>query len=291
MPFGHEAGHIIVYHYGVPPRSPRQPAIGNRDLALATMRQRVQLWNQLVELERAHRERVEQVLREADPQLVELAEAVEAAEEGRERREAERAYRVARRATFARPEVRERVNAMQRELFEEARRTARESGLWWVNYEDVLAAWRTARARPGEPRFHRSGQDGKLLVRWQKGLPVADAYGRDRRMQIRVTGTKHDDQLATMFIRIASTDDGEPVWLELPVVLHRPLPADGVIRQVAVTWRRVATGERWGVSVAVEVAPPQLVERDGTVTVSLGWKRVPGGLRVATWQGFNPHPV
>ena len=56
MPDGDAVRRLRVYEYGVPPAGPRQPPIVNRDLALEVMRRRVDLWNDLVAREHAHRE-------------------------------------------------------------------------------------------------------------------------------------------------------------------------------------------------------------------------------------------
>ncbi|HEY8477931.1 MAG TPA: hypothetical protein VIN09_13805 [Chloroflexota bacterium] len=288
MPDGDAVRRLRVYEYGVPPAGPRQPPIVNRDLALEVMRRRLDLWNDLVALEHAHREQVERVLQSANPDLVALARSVEEAESDPERRDAERAYRAARRALLADPNVQEAVQALDEARRERARELARSSGLWWVNYEDVLTAYRLARSKPGQLRRRVFGREGKLLVRWQTGLPVERLLaGQDRRMRLQVLGARGRNQLARVWFRLTSDEGGEPVWLEMPLVLHRPLPAHGLLRQAAVVWKRVGTYEYWKVVCTVAVEAPPAARRAGQVVVRLGWKREPDGLRVATWRGSD----
>jgi hypothetical protein len=71
------------------------------------------------------------------------------------------------------------------------------------------------------------------------------------------------------------------VWLELPVVLHRPLPADGTIRSASVICERVGSRERW--RLLITVAQPERAIRQGpAVALDLGWRLLPHGLRVAS---------
>src|SRR5581483_511367 len=69
-----------------------------------------------------------------------------------------------------------------------------------------------------------------------------------------------------------------------PLVLHRPLPPDGLVRAIHVIREPLAGHERWRVSIVVEAPAPAPAPRAGTVAVHLGWRRVPGGLRVAVWR-------
>src|SRR5690606_18500405 len=67
------------------------------------------------------------------------------------------------------------------------------------------------------------------------------------------------------------------VWLELPVQFHRPLPPEGVIRQVLVVYQEVADKPRWRVQFVVECAPPAPRTAGPRVALDLGWRRLPDG--------------
>jgi hypothetical protein len=90
--------------------------------------------------------------------------------------------------------------------------------------------------------------------------------------------------LARSRVRIRVGSEGrEPVWLELPVILHRPLPGDGTVRSASVICEKVGSRERW--RLLVTVARPERATRKGpAVAIDLGWRLLPDGLRVAYWE-------
>jgi hypothetical protein len=68
--------------------------------------------------------------------------------------------------------------------------------------------------------------------------------------------------------------------------LHRPLPEGGRIKRVNVSLRRRGPHEEWSVEVTVDLgAVVPTGHGIGAVAVDLGWRVVPGGLRVARWGG------
>jgi hypothetical protein len=79
----------------------------------------------------------------------------------------------------------------------------------------------------------------------------------------------------------------DPVFAVVPVVYHRDMPADGIIKWVYLQKRR-GTGVFWKWELLVVIARPggwpiPDAAADGTVGIDLGWRVVPGGLRVARW--------
>jgi hypothetical protein len=168
--------------------------------------------------------------------------------------------------------------------------------LYWCNYDDVIANYETARKRAlregRELRFQGWDGTGKVTVRYQQGLPVAEVQGVDRRLQIDPVdplawSSPHRSErrkLARTRVRIRVGSDGrEPVWLELPVVLHRALPENASIRSASAICEKVGNRERW--RLLVTVAQPDHESRQGpAVAVDLGWRLLPDGLRVAYWE-------
>jgi predicted RNA-binding Zn-ribbon protein involved in translation (DUF1610 family) len=74
----------------------------------------------------------------------------------------------------------------------------------------------------------------------------------------------------------------------VPVIFHRPLPRDAEIKWVYLTARRVACHTQWAVCfVLARAAGWRKMDfaDGGRVAVDLGWRLVPGGLRVAYWCG------
>ena len=113
-----------------------------------------------------------------------------------------------------------------------------DSDLYWCNYDDVIASYEIARRRAlregRELRFQGWDGTGKVTVRYQQGLPVAGS-ARERtgdcsstrwtRWHGAARGAASGGKLARSRVRIRVGSEGrEPVWLELPVVFHRPLP-------------------------------------------------------------------
>ncbi len=306
----------LVYEYGC--LSP----VNGREAALEQMRRRQQLWNSLVEIERDYRSRIAAVLRDevteqplsaARDRLAALRSEINA----RRRAERKRGVNIAdlrdeifrAKVDIATAVVTVRESRRARvahqkdtlDLLETGRRLAvkqaqADSNLYWCNYDDTIAGYETARRRAlregRELRFHGWDGTGKVTVRYQQGLPVAEAHGADRRLQfdpvdpLAWSSPRRSERrkLARSKVRIRVGSQGrQPVWLELPVVLHRPLPLDGTIRCASVICERVGSRERW--RLLVTVAQPERAARQGpAVAVDLGWRLLPEGLRAAYWE-------
>ena len=143
-----------------------------------------------------------------------------------------------------------------------------------------------------ELRFHRWDWSGAVTVRFQYGLPVESVFGQDTRLQIDPIDTlawtspqravRRRLSRSTVRIRIG-TERRSPVWLELPVILHRPMPEAGVIRSASVMRDRLGGHDRWRLLVTVESPEPEA--RSGpAAAIDLGWRITPRGLRVAYWE-------
>lgn len=305
MPYGHTARPCRVYQYGC------RPPLTGEDAAMGEMRRRVTFWNRLVEIERAHQAAIGAVLAELAPDVA-LAEAAVARWEadketvGEERatalKAAWKARQAARRAAFARDDVKARVGDLETARKATVKAAYHDSGLYWPNYNDVLAAYGVARRQPGELRFHSWRQgEGKLSMAWPTGLPVTRLLaGGDNMLQIDpvpeaawtspIRGERRRLSRTVVRLRIGSErQDGArptPIWLELPVVLHRPLPAGGLVRQAAVLRERVGAAVRWKLVLTVELPADEVspVPRgEGRIGIDVGWRKTADGLRIAAW--------
>jgi hypothetical protein len=306
----------LVYEYGC------LPPLHGREAALEQMLRRHRLWNSLVEVESRYRLELESLLRDpvaeqdlafARARLAELRQLIKSRRQAERKRTVEvsdlqveiaraklaltAAISAARKARRARVEL----NKGSIELLETARHEAvkqvqSDSGLYWCNYDDVIAAYETARKRAlregRQLRFQAWDGTGKVTVRYQQGLPVAELQGADRRLQIDPvnamawTSSQRSERrkLARTRVRIRVGSDGRtPVWLELPANLHRAMPADGTVRSASVLRDKVGGRERW--RLLVTVAQPERAMRQGpAVALDLGWRVLPHGLRVASWE-------
>src|SRR5690606_14013043 len=85
------------------------------------------------------------------------------------------------------------------------------------------------------------------------------------------SGTRSERRLharTTLRIRIGS-EGRDPVWASFPMIMHRPLPPDGIVKQAAVKLARIGTRERWELHVTVQapsfVAEPRPIVRRAAV--------------------------
>lgn len=187
------------------------------------------------------------------------------------------------------------------------KRTARAAcNLYWGTYLLVERAVDAAVKTPGGANFRRWTGDGYLGVQLQHGLPIRDLLaGTDTRAQfveaplLPRTVTKKDGRVVVLparerpeehrVLRFRVGSEGRaPVWAEVRVTAHRPLPQDAVVKWVQVVRTRTAGRDRWGVRFTLEAgASPSRVGLP-MVALDLGWRRLPGvGVRVAYGVGTD----
>jgi Putative transposase DNA-binding domain len=219
-----------------------------------------------------------------------------------------------RQAAFAKLMVRVRANrkerlirskgplgALQRERAEQVKQAQRDSKLYWCNYDDVRQSYEVARVRVmregTELRQHRWNGAGRVSVRFQRGLPVRTVFThRGLRLQIDpvpeeawtspVRSTRRQLSRSKVRIRVGSTPgDQLPIWFEIPVVIHRPLPPDGTIRSAALIRERLALSWRYRLILTVARPNPPICQSGErpAIAIDLGWRLTPKGLRIAFW--------
>jgi Putative transposase DNA-binding domain len=194
-----------------------------------------------------------------------------------------------------------RHRAQLRELDDERKRRIAEAqtstGLYYANRDEIRHTYELARAQAMRQGRHLRPQSwdetGRIKVQFQRGgLPVPKAFLKNGRLQIdpvadaawgsprslrrRLTQTR-------IRIRVNANEDRSPVWISVPAVLHRPLPADGMIRAVSFIRERVGLSWRYRVLFTVLETSPNTSSLDNAVGVDLGWRLTSKGLRVAYW--------
>lgn len=310
-----------VYEYGcLDPLAGEEPA-------LEQMRRRVDFWNALVTLEQEHIARTREVLRVADihdriaqlrAEIPELRSQIKAGREATPRmpRSALRDLRAhlallrtslqtaIAEAKQLQPQIvqqrRDELARIDAQRKEAAKQLRRQAALYWCNADEILALYEQARIdamKQGSSISARAWRgSGTVSVKYQRGLSPS-ALSSDTRFQIDdVDPAAWSDprrsvrrRLARTVarIRVGSTDKRQPVWLELPIVLHRPLPADALIRSVRVKRYRLGTQFRYKLFVTIR-HDDGAVGRDGDAPVRglgivLDCRETTGDVRVGCW--------
>jgi len=165
-------------------------------------------------------------------------------------------------------------------------------GLYWGTYLTIETSIEQAKKSHQPPQFRRGGGvSGQIAVQLQKGLSVEQAFGGDQRLQIDpiALGTKGDGskgevwdaprgqrrRLARVKARIRAGSEGRsPVWVEVPIVMHRPLPPGSSIKWARLTVRQVAGHLDYSLQLTVDEPPAKLVPvaPKTAVGIDIGWR-------------------
>lgn len=277
-------------------------------------------WNRLVEIEQGFQLKREFALREGNLALAQAQTGVDAAMSALEQaQEAVSQHKQATRAGKAPPLLQEAVKVARSALkvARDSYRTARKDAftddvkaqlgllaqertatirearhvceLYWGNYLDVEFHYKTARQRfANRLKFHRASPEGKVSVWFQDGLPVADVQGKDSRLTLLSAAPfadheKGNARLINGWLRLGTDPDTKMAILaQFEVILHRPLPTNGVIRHASLARRRIGT--KWRYDLLVDVATPDPIPATATLPLAaldIGWRQTEDGLRVA----------
>ena len=207
----------------------------------------------------------------------------------------------------------EALRVWRRERARELYRDFSARGLYWGNSLLVRDHYEVARRRAGTDRT-KDGKAAQLhprcfdgtgfwAVRLQHAAGDANApctmgclFARDskwsRMLQIDPVDFSGWDRLprserrrrarTRVRIRVASAGR-DPVWLELPIVMHRPLPEGGIVKAAQVIRRRVGTHFAYALSLTVHIDSREATcgAEGPLLAVALGCEMRDGGLRVA----------
>lgn len=167
-------------------------------------------------------------------------------------------------------------------------------GLHWATYNDVVAHHETAvrriaeqrgQGQPADLRFHRWDGAGTLAVQLQRGAGqpqrtpdlLASGAGPWKNVARIVPWLRPEDwpkgrgphRHGTAHLTL-----GRGQAMTLPIILHRPMPADADITDVRVTRRRVGAQHRLSVAVTMRLPAPPPKTTGVPVAVRLGWAAV-----------------
>jgi F0F1-type ATP synthase membrane subunit b/b' len=184
----------------------------------------------------------------------------------------------------------------------------RDEGLYWGTYLLVEKAADQAhddarlyyKGEPSDPRRKRWEGDGRIGVQIQKGMTVEELFKADTRVRIAPVderawlsasrGERRKLSRTVLYLRVASDEKKRPIWVEFPMVMHRPIPAGSTIKEVVVHRTRVGFRYRWHVTFTVALPAQWRKEHCGTgaVAIDIGWRLMPDrGIRVAMVRGTD----
>ena len=152
---------------------------------------------------------------------------------------------------------------------------------------------------PGLPHFQRYDGSGKIAVQLVGGISVKELFsGEDTQIRIKPVPEdtfyrrRHHRRLASrtvVKIRAGSNTDRTPKWVDLPIILHRPLPDDAVIKWAWIFRRRIGCRHEYRLQLVFESNTFRTgVQKAGrgqaTIAIDLGWRKLEDGeIRVAYW--------
>lgn len=303
---------VKVYRYGLLPPTEGAERISE------------QIWrahryqNALIEIERRRRERLATVVAE-DATVTEARTALDALDAERQailescprtakgrrtvspetraqlaaltmrQREARATLRAAKAASRTDPDRAARLAAIADDERGSVRAARKLSDLYWGTYLLIEQAMDLARRSPEPPRFRRWTGEGAVAVQIQHGMTTAELLaGADRRLQIdqrlQPVPGRGGKARPRVRLRLGTDADGDPIWGEWPVILHRPLPDDARIKWAKVVRRRVCGKDEWSLHLTVRLQAPAARTGDRVVAVDLGWRRLEEGiLRAGGW--------
>jgi transposase len=291
-----------VYHYGTVPA--RIAPVFGEESASFQMRLSNRLWNTLVAIERARTEanrritfdaiqeeidRVRERLRLARQTVKDLRRSArskivdDAAQKELIQADAARMKDLIQqrkdRSAAIRKDKRDELGALNertRRRVKRARQAAARMGLFWGSYNDIVQRADMGR-KAGELHFRSFVNQGTLTAQIMGGAPPAQCVNGDHTFfQVEdVPGQRW--KRARM--RIGSNADRSPIWLDIPIILHRDIPAAALIKSVSMTKR----DNRWSLSITVSVDAPHSKESGRAVGIDIGYRKIASGIRVAYW--------
>lgn len=318
--FGHKSAPSRIYNYGI------LPPVDGAEIVDRQMRQAHRYKNALVHHELIRRRKVERTLRKLSPELIEIDAKIaacdqmllgaekllkdahvetrkrslpkhltEAVKEARaNRRDSYQQRKTLRKELFASSAWKAEQEEVESWTLQAAHRLRRACGLYWGTYLHVEQSMADRRAG-APPEFSRWNGNGHLAIQIQKGMLPADAFAcQDTRLRIEPVPPEAWEKGAPrrllrtrIHFRVGSADKGKPVWAIFPMILHRPMPKDALIKWVHLTRRRIATHFKWDVQIVLSRdlgwEKPDRAE-SGAVGIDVGWRMRPdGSLRTAYW--------
>lgn len=187
------------------------------------------------------------------------------------------------------PQIQAALTALDAEVNERRKQERARCGVYWGTYLLIEAAAEQAAKSKTDPRFRRWDGAGRIGVQLQGGASTDDVmHSRSQLLQIDALPvnqwqTRVGRRAAKTAARIRVGSDGRaPIWASFPIVMHRPLPADGRIKAAWVGRRRLGTRDVFTLQIVVEAASleRQVLKAAPVAAINLAYRVRPDGLRV-----------
>ena len=191
---------------------------------------------------------------------------------------------------------RERLRALEKKrqaAVKRARQEAAAGGLWWGHYNAIIASYETARQRAiregGCLHPRQPGSRARLVNQIIGGMSVAE-FQSGAHQQIRLgpqsgghrANPRFRTLIATVYSRGRRGKDYERHMATWPIFLDRPLPPEARIQQVEISREYRSHCWHWHASFLLRIPAPKERVEGSLVAVNLGWRMLPGGVRVGT---------
>lgn len=155
-------------------------------------------------------------------------------------------------------------------------------------------AFDLAKRFPSDPKKRRWDGSGQVGVQLRPALTPARIVEPNNWVEIRQIDPKwrsRGKRLARhVRLRVASGDKKAPLWVELPVILHRPLPPDAKVKWAAIVAKRSGNRTLYELQLSIDTEHSAGRRGQGTVAIDVGWRRMPSGdLRVGYCFDSNGH--
>jgi hypothetical protein len=179
---------------------------------------------------------------------------------------------------------------------------------YWGTYLLVEASIEQARKSVIDPQFRsargterisKTGEgcaEGRIGVQIQNGMTVQELLdGNDTRIRITPAPARFQRnrksarglrRCATklLWLRIGSTPKRAPIWAVFPMILHRDIPTDALIKAASVHLQVIGFDEHWTVNLTYTRESTPMPQHEGVVALDLGWRQRPDtSLRAAYW--------
>lgn len=206
-----------------------------------------------------------------------------------------------------RAESKTRLQPLLKQLEEERRvevkEARRSSGLWWGNYNAVWKSYDMARVRAIREgaglRFHTFDGTGRFTNQIPGGITLKRLFdGSHSQVSVQPLpeeaytsphrGERRRQQRTCLTITVyrRQNENGKEFrrTLTFPMIMHRPIPEEALIKEIVVKRSKEGTKFRWSVTFMAILPKTEPVKSPSRLItgIDLGWRKVPEGLRVAT---------